>query len=369
VRHAANWLYVLNIDIAQPICLAAHGEESAWRWHARFGHVNMPALRKMSREELVRGLPIIEQVDQLCDACLAGKQRRTPFSQQAQWRAERTLELVHGDMYGSISPATPRGNVYFLLLVDDHSQFMWVTVLASKDRAAEAIREFKQRAEGESGCRLMALRMDRGGEFNSLEFGRHCAEEGVHRQLTASYSPQQNGVIERWNTMVVGAARSMLKAKGLPGWFWGEVVTTAVYLLNRVPCKANGGRTPFELWHGKTPIVQHLKVFGCIMYVKNTVPYLKKLDDRGRKMIFVGYERGSKVHRAYDPVTRRVIVTHDVVFDESGSWDWSGKSEGNVDETGQDYSSFSVEYRGCRCLRLKLQSLKMMGRDLILIVL
>jgi hypothetical protein len=161
----------------------------------------------------------------------------------------------------------------------------------------------------------------------------------------------------------------MLKAKGLPGWFWGEVVTTAVYLLNQVPCKANGGRTPFELWHGKTPIVQHLKVFGCIMYVKNTVPYLKKLDDRGRKMIFVGYERGSKVHRAYDPVTRRVIVTHDVVFDESGSWDWSGKSEGNVDETRQDYSSFSVEYRGCRCLRLKLQSLKMMGRDLILIVL
>jgi hypothetical protein len=146
--------------------------------------------------------------------------------------------------------------------------------------------------------------------------------------------------------MVVGVTRSMLKAKGLLGWFWGEAVTTAVYLLNRVPCKANGGRTPFELWHRKTPTVQHLKVFGCIVYVKNTVPYLKKLDDRGRKMIFVGYERGSKVYRAYDPVTRRVIVTRDVVFDESGSWDWSGKSEGNVDKTGQDYSSFSVEYRG-----------------------
>jgi hypothetical protein len=81
--------------------------------------------------------------------------------------------------------------------------------------------------------------------------------------------------------MVVGAARSMLKAKGLPGWFWGEAVITAVYLLNRVPCKVNGGRTPLELWHGKTPAVHHLKVFGCIMYVKNMVCHLKKLDDRG----------------------------------------------------------------------------------------
>jgi hypothetical protein len=185
--------------------------------------------------------------------------------------------------------------------------------------------------------------MDHGGEFNSTEFAWHCTEDGVHHELMASYSPQQNCIIEQWNAMVVCATRSMLKAKGLPGWFWGAAVITALYLLNRVPCKTNGGRTPFELLHGKTPVVEHLKVFGCIMYVKNTVPHLKKSDDRGRKMIFVCYERGSKVFRAYDPITRRATVTHEVVFDESGIWDWSGEGEGNMEEAGQDYSSFSVE--------------------------
>jgi hypothetical protein len=79
VSRTRNWLYVLNINIAHPVCLAARGEESAWRWHTRFGHVNMPTLRKMSQDELMCGLPFIEQVDQLHDACLAGKQRRTPF--------------------------------------------------------------------------------------------------------------------------------------------------------------------------------------------------------------------------------------------------------------------------------------------------
>jgi hypothetical protein len=67
--------------------------------------------------------------------------------------------------------------------------------------------------------------------------------------------------------MVVATARSMLKAKGLPGWFWGEAVNTAVYVLNRCPTKSINGITPFEVWHGRKPAVHHLRIFGCIMYV------------------------------------------------------------------------------------------------------
>jgi transposase InsO family protein len=77
-------------------------------------------------------------------------------------------------------------------------------------------------------------------------FCRVLCNRCVQRQLIAPYSPQQNGVVERQNAMVVGAARSMLKEKGLLGWFWGEAVMTAVYLLNRVPCKVVEGKTLFE---------------------------------------------------------------------------------------------------------------------------
>jgi hypothetical protein len=73
--------------------------------------------------------------------------------------------------------------------------------------------------------------------------------------------------------MVAGTARYLLKAKGLSAWFWGEAVNTAVYLLNRVPTKAVEGKTPFEAWYGKKPVVHHLKTFGCIVYVKNTTPH------------------------------------------------------------------------------------------------
>lgn len=123
---------------------------------------------------------------------------------------------------------------------------MWLTLIASKDEAAAAIKKFKARAELESGRKLKALRTDRGGEFTSIEFGAYMADHGVHHQLMAPYSPQQNGVIERRNQTVVATTRSMMKAKGVPGRFWGEGVHTAVYLLNRSPTKPLDGTTPYE---------------------------------------------------------------------------------------------------------------------------
>jgi hypothetical protein len=65
---------------------------------------------------------------------------------------------------------TPSGNTYFLLLVDDRSRYMWSSVLVTKDQAAAVIKDFHARTKGESGCKLMALHTDRGGEFNSTEF-------------------------------------------------------------------------------------------------------------------------------------------------------------------------------------------------------
>jgi hypothetical protein len=268
--------------------LSARSEEAAWRWHARFGHLSFQSLRQLVHNNMVRGLPQLTQVDQVCEACVAGKHRRTPFPEQARRRATNAIELVHGDICGPVTPPTPSGNNYFLLLVGDMSRYMWLVLLPSKDYAAAAIKNFQASVEVETGRKLKTLRTDRGGEFTSVEFGRYCAERGVKRQLTAPYSPQQNGVVERRNQSVVTMARCLLKAKRLPGYFWGEAVSSAVHVLNRSPTRALAGKTPFEAWYGKRPHVHYLRTFGCMGHVKYTRPHLKKLDDRSTKMIFVG---------------------------------------------------------------------------------
>ncbi|GKF97060.1 retrovirus-related pol polyprotein from transposon TNT 1-94, partial [Tanacetum coccineum] len=65
--------------------------------------------------------------------------------------------------------------------------------------------------EKQSGKDLKVLRTDHEGEFLSKEFVAFCDDHGIKRELTAPYSPEQNGVAERKNRTVVEMTRSMLK--------------------------------------------------------------------------------------------------------------------------------------------------------------
>ncbi|WVZ62734.1 hypothetical protein U9M48_012444 [Paspalum notatum var. saurae] len=285
--------------------------------------VTVRALRELGTKNMVEGVPVINRVEQVCDGCVIGKQHRAPFPWATSFRAERGLELVHADLCGQINPPTPGGKRYFLLVVDDFSRYMWIELLSTKDQALYYLKKIKAVAESELGSKLKALRTDRGGEFNSNLFTIFYDEAGIRHYTTTPYSPQQNGVVERRNQTVVEMARCMMKSKGVPAMFWGEVVVTAVYVLNRAPTKSLNGKTPYEAWYSKKPQVQHLRTFGCLVYVKQVGPGVTKLSDRSRKMIFLGYEQGTKGYRVYDPALKQLHVSRDVVFEESQGWEWN----------------------------------------------
>ena len=113
----------------------------------------------------------------------------------------------------------------------------------------------------------------------------------------------------------------MMKAKGMTARFWGEAMTTAVFILNRAPTKALKGKSPFEAWHGRKPSVSFLRTFGCIAHIRKTKPVLTKLKDRSTPMVFLGYAEGTKAYWLYDPRGNKVLVSRDVVFDEKVAWD------------------------------------------------
>jgi hypothetical protein len=88
----------------------------------------------------VRCLLSFDHVEQFCDIYVLTKQRRLSLPQQSSFRAKERIELMHGDLCGPVTPATPRGRRYFLLLIDDISRYMWVVVLDSKEEDTNAIR-------------------------------------------------------------------------------------------------------------------------------------------------------------------------------------------------------------------------------------
>jgi hypothetical protein len=78
-----------------------------------------------------------------------------------------------------------------------------------------------------------------------------------------------------------------------------------------------------------------VRIFGCRANVRVAKPHLKKLDDRSKPMVYLGVEDGSKAHRLYDPQTKRIAVSRDVVFEEAIPWEW--------DSVYTEGSEFDVE--------------------------
>ncbi|GJR53952.1 retrovirus-related pol polyprotein from transposon TNT 1-94 [Tanacetum coccineum] len=207
----------------------------------------------------------------------------------------------------------------------DLDEFSKKAFPVGKSRRADDVLELIH-ADLCSPIRVESLGGNRGGEFLSKEFVAFCDDHGIKRELTAPYSPDQNGVAERKNRIVVEMTRSTLKSKSLHNSFWAEGVATAVYLLNISPTKAVWNETPYEAWCGNKPSVSHLRVFGCICYALCTIEKHKP-EEKSQKFIFVGYFTQSKAYRLYDPTHEKIVVNRNVLFDKSSSWKWDNDIE------------------------------------------
>ena len=89
----------------------------------------------------------------------------------------------------------------------------------------------------------------------------------------------------------------------------------ACYLVNRLPSYAIGGKTPLKVWSGKsTQDYDSLRIFGCPAYyhVKED-----KLDPRAKKGVFVGFKRGIKGYKIWDPKDRKFVLNNHITFDEA----------------------------------------------------
>lgn len=122
---------------------------------------------------------------------------------------------------------------------------------------------------------------------------------------------------------------------GLPQRFWAEAWRFAVYMQNRV-YSSSVGNTPYFLLQHKKPKVHYFWVFGCEAWVLIPKALRRKSEPRSTKMIFVGYEPGSKAWRfAYLSGNQsRLVISNSVEFCEQ-----AGRSHlhGNPDVLSQQF--------------------------------
>ena len=287
-------------------------------WHQRLAHTNYSNIHKMASLQLVDGLnlPTPNNAPSTpCNGCAFGKMHKKSFS-IGRSRGTHTGHLIHSDLCGPMQVSTPNGSRYFLLFTDDYSGWRTVYFLKNKSQTNECIKDFLNLLRGETGNFLETLRTDNGGEYCNNELQEWLNKKGVRHETSAPHTPEQNGVSERANRTVVEAARSMLHAKKLPLFLWGEAIACAVYTLNRVISKA-APLTPYYAWHKSKPDVSNLRIFGSIAFVHIPAAERQKLDPKSVKTIFVGYSQTQKAHRFWYPVVRKVRTSRDATFYES----------------------------------------------------
>lgn len=231
-----------------------------------------------------------------CTDCMVGKHHKDPIPKKSTWKATQKLQLIHADICGPIFPMSNSKKIYSLCFIDDFIRKAWIYFLSEKSEAFNMFKCFKKLVENETGFPIKCLRTDRGREFNSEDFNEFCKQHGIKRQLTAAYTPQQNGVAEWKNRTMMNMVRSMLPEKKMPKNFWPEAVNWTIYLLNKSPKLAVKDVTPHEAWNGVKSTVEHFKVFGCISYVHIPDARRTKLDNKSFVCILLGVSDESKAY-------------------------------------------------------------------------
>ena len=126
----------------------------------------------------------------------------------------------------------------------------------------------------------------------------------------------------------------MMSYSQLPLTFWGHALQTACYILNNVPTKS-ASKTPYELWRGKKPSLNHFRIWGCPAHVLEKDP--RKLESRTEVCIFVGYPKGTKGGLFYSPKDQTVKISTNATFlKEDYMRDFKPRSKVVIEEMVKD---------------------------------
>ena len=207
VKMSQNRLFPLKIENVQSFSMA-EVKNPSWLWHFRYGHLNFGGLKILQRKSMVTGLPKIVVPSQVCEECVVGKQHHSQFPKSKPWRAKEVLGLVHSDICGPITRISNGGKRCFITFNDDYSKKTWVYILEENSEAFNIFKSFKARVENETGRTIKNLRIDHGGKYCSKVFDVFCEIHCIRKELTTTYTLQQNGVAKRKNRTILNMVRS-----------------------------------------------------------------------------------------------------------------------------------------------------------------
>ena len=302
------------------VVTVSSANESTELWHRRLGHINSRDLSTLHKH--VEGVPQLSELKEVCRACRLGKAHKLPFPGHFE-HAAAVGDVVHSDIVGPLESSFPERYKYASTFLDDHSRYTFIGLMHKRSDLQETFDGVSRKFQRVGGARkkvhfsgpIAKVHSDGAREYIALQNSLGGGDE--NKSFSPPYTPELNAIAERVNRTMVEGALSMLIQADLPSCLWPFAIKHVIYVRNRVP-HSTTGVTPFSVFTGKTPSLNHVRVFGCTAYVLR-LPRGSKFEPRATEGVYLEtMEHGIyKVLITDDEGFPKIVESRHVTFDET----------------------------------------------------
>jgi hypothetical protein len=246
--------------------------------HKSLGHVSYRRIRQKL------GIPI--KAPEVCKSCTLVKVTKASFKHRSS-SVSKPLEELHLNLIGPISLMSHKKHKYILTIVDANTRFVAAIPLVTKSDTFKTLTHVINLEAKRLGYYPSILHSDRGTEFKNAELDRYCQEHVIRQSFSDAYTPQQNGLAERFNQTILESLRTVLLDSGLKATLWNEILSACTLTLNQIPTHRSK-KSPYELFKKSVIPLQFFKPIGnpLVVLSNNSKSKLEPRGDLGRLLGF-----------------------------------------------------------------------------------
>ncbi|GKA27428.1 retrovirus-related pol polyprotein from transposon TNT 1-94, partial [Tanacetum coccineum] len=208
-------LYYVDELTTSGTVMLAHGtsEREAWLWHRRLGHPSGSYLHTLFPKLFPLNKPIS------CETCILAKSHRQTFK-PSNTRVKVPFSLIHSDVWGPAPVIGGQSFRYYVIFVDDCTRMTWIYFLKNKAEVYDRFTAFYAMIQTQFQKSIQVVRSDNGGEYMNSQMNLFFQSKGIVHQTTCPHTPEQNGVAERKNRLLLEMTRALIIESNVPKTFW-----------------------------------------------------------------------------------------------------------------------------------------------------
>ena len=123
-------------------------EKSSTPWHKHLGHISRYRMKRLIKDEILQYLDF--SYFDTCVNCIKGKLIAKIRNVKAD-RCTKLLRVIHIDICGTFTPLAMGGHKYFVMFIDDYSQYGFIELIREKFESLEAFKAFKAKLNSNKG--------------------------------------------------------------------------------------------------------------------------------------------------------------------------------------------------------------------------